>query len=197
MNLENTEKASALWGLTELLRTAAINSGFSVYCWIVKDQCRKVEPNNLPMLNWPDLKLNYTGNTGKNLVDFPPSLKTRGVRIFLSDFFWEQEPATVLQQLSDNAALLVMIQVLAKKDIEPELVGNIRLIDCESLDATEIVANSAIMETYRKNFVRHQEYWKRSSTQNGALFLHSVAEDFCQDYIPVELLRSEILMTRS
>lgn len=197
MNLENSRKSSALWGMAAILRMAAINAGFSVNCWIVKDRCRKVEPANLPIQQWPAAELDFRGNTGQTIVSFPARLRARGVRIFLSDLFWDQEPMSILQQLSDRAAFLGVVQILARSDLDPTFAGNVRLIDSESSEAIEFMANSALVDAYRKNFLRHQQDWKRCSIKTGAVFSHCVAEDFTGDYVPVELLRSEILMTRS
>ncbi|MFZ5951823.1 MAG: DUF58 domain-containing protein [Candidatus Rifleibacteriota bacterium] len=192
-----SEKEKALWGMAALLRVAAANAGYSVACWLIKDRCRRIEPTHLPLVSWPDADLDFCGNSGQTLVSFPPALRTQGVRILLSDLFWDQEPMTVLQQLSFRASLLTLVQVLARADVEPQLAGNVRLIDSESAASIELMANSSLIETYRQNFLRHQDYWKRCCTKTGAVFTHCIAEDFVADYVPVELLRNEILMTRS
>ena len=190
-------KASALWGMAALLKISAMNAGYSVACWIVKDRCRRIEPAHLPIRQWPDSELDFAGNTGQTITAFPPAFKAQGVRIFLSDLFWDQEPMTVLQQLSFRASLLAVVQILAKNDIEPELAGNVRLIDSESRAAIELMANQALIDTYRQNFLRHQEYWKRCAIKTASLFTHCLADDFVRDFVPVELLSTEILMTRS
>lgn len=197
MSAAGQAKARALWGMAALLRLSAQNAGYSVSCWLVKDQCRRIEPPHLPVQQWPGAELDFCGNTGQTLVSFPPRFRSHGVRIFLSDLFWEQEPMAVLQQLSHNASLLCLVQILARVDVEPELAGNVRIIDSESREAIELMANAALNETYRQNFLRHQEYWKRCCVKTGTVFNHCLAEDFVGDYVPVELLRSEILMTRS
>lgn len=197
MALENTEKAAALWGMAALLRIAAGNAGFSVACWLIKDRCRRVEPASLPIQQWPDAELDFCGNSGRTLASFSPGFRTQGVRILLSDLFWDQEPMAVLQQLAFRASLLTVVQILARADVSPDLAGNIRLVDVESLEAAEVVAGSSLLETYQQNFLRHQEYWKRCCTKTGTVFSHCIAEDFTVDFVPKELLRAEILMTRS
>jgi hypothetical protein len=104
---------------------------------------------------------------------------------------------SVLQQLSDRAALLTVVQILARSDVNPSVAGNVRLIDAETNQAVEFMANASLIEAYQKNFQRHQEYWKRCCIKTGTVFSHCIAEDFVADFVPVELLRSEILMTRS
>jgi uncharacterized protein (DUF58 family) len=197
MQAGSPAKPRALWGLAALLKVSAQNAGYSVACWLIKDRPRRIEPAHLPLAQWPDSELDYNGNTGMTLVSFPPKFRSQAVRIFLSDLFWEQEPMTVLQQLAHHAALLAVVQVLARVDVEPEHAGNVRLIDSESHAAIELMANEELNQTYRRNFLRHQEYWKRCCVKTGSVFNHCIAEDFVADYVPVELLRSEILMARS
>ncbi len=197
MNLQNSAKPAALWGMASLLRTAAYNAGYSVNCWLVKEQCLRMEPVTLPFEQWPEADLDFKGNTGKTLSTFPPTLRSMGVRIFLSDLFWEQEPMSVLQPLADRAALLAMVQILAIDDVSPKLEGNLRLIDSESDETLELVSNKALTDTYRQNFLRHQEYWERCCTKTGTVFSHCLAEEFIRDFLPLDLLRNEILMTRS
>ena len=197
MALEKSRKAEGLFALAALLRVAAVNAGYTVSCWLAGDRCRRVEPAALPVCEWPGAECDYSGNVGQTFVSFPPTLRTSGVRVLVSDLFWEQEPQAVLRQLSENAALLVVIQLLAGRDIDPGLAGNVRLVDSETGEAAELVAEEALLREYRSNFTRHQEDWKKSCTRAGAVFCQCVAENFLHDFVPAELLRNEILMTRS
>lgn len=197
MNLENTRKYEAQMALATILKIAAVNAGFTVSCWVVKDQCVKVEPASLPVTQWREAECDFSGNVGQTLVAFPPQLRPGGVRILLSDLFWDQEPMTVLRQLADNAALMIVVQVLAEVDIAPQLAGNVRLLDSESGEAFELMADESLLRDYQINFTRHQEYWKKCCTKVGSVFSHCIAENFVVDFVPLELLRTEILMTRS
>lgn len=197
MNLENTRKYEALMGMVTVLRVAAVNSGYTVTCWLVKDQCRRVEPANLPVSRWRGAECDFSGNVGRTFVSFPPQLRPDAVRVLISDLFWNEEPMSVVRQLADNAALLVIVQVLAQADIAPQLTGNIRLVDSESAETVEMVADEALLDDYQQNFARHQQYWKKCCTRAGAVFCHCHAENFVTDFVPVDLLKSEILLTRS
>ncbi len=197
MGLENSRKEEALFALAAVLRIAAVNAGYTVACWLAKDRCRRIEPAALPIRDWRGADCDFSGNVGQTLTGFPPTLHPSGVRILISDLFWNQEPQSVLRQLSDSAALLVVIQLLARHDISPDLSGNIRLVDSETGEVVELVAEEALLREYGSNFTRHQEYWKKSCIRSGAVFCQCVAENFLSDFVPVDLLRSEILMTRS
>ncbi|MBU1107047.1 MAG: DUF58 domain-containing protein [Candidatus Riflebacteria bacterium] len=194
---ETFHKGAATMALAALLRVAAYNAGYTVSCWLLKDRCRRIEPANLPLTQWPGAEFDYSGNVGETITSFPPRLRNNGARILLSDLFWSQEPVSVLRQLSDGAALLTVVQMLAKEDIAPEFAGNIRLIDCETTEAVELIADESLISEYLRNFTRHQEYWKKCCSKYGAVFTHCIGEQLLSDFVPVELLKTEIIMTRS
>lgn len=194
MNLDDTAKYAALMSGVAVMRAAALNSGYNVSAWIIKDRCEKIPETNFDVERWRGTDCVYAGNTGKTLVTMPPPLKPRGVRILFSDLFWETEPETILRQLTNNAALVIIIQVVAKIDEEPDLLGNLRLVDSESGETLEVMADKPIIKEYIKNFNRHRNYWRDSCTKSGAFFTHLVAEDFIKDFVPQELLKTEILV---
>jgi len=197
MNLRDTAKCEALFSLVALLRVVAVNAGYTVTAWLIKDRCRPVEPSAVPITEWRDADCDYSGNIGETLVRFPAVLRPSGVRILVSDLFWSHEPQAVLRSLSDNAAMLVIMQLLSERDLKPELAGNLRLVDAETREMLEIVADADILRDYQSNMTRHRDYWKKCSTRSGALFCSCVAESFLRDFIPVDLLKNEILMARS
>ncbi|MDD3146076.1 MAG: DUF58 domain-containing protein [Candidatus Riflebacteria bacterium] len=197
MALENSRKSEGLFALAALLRVAALNAGYTTTSWIVKDRCQRVEPDNLPVRDWRGAECDFSGNVGQTFAQFLPALRPSGVRILLSDLFWNEEPLAVLRQLSGNAALLVVVQLLAGKDISPDLSGNIRLVDSETGELIELVADESLLRDYQSNFARHQENWKRDCSRSGSVFCQCVAESFLQDFVAEDLVKSEILMSRS
>lgn len=197
MSDETLKKNAATFALAAMLRIAAYNAGYSVHCWIIKDNCLRVEPVSLPPTTWTDTELDFCGNIGDTIINFPPSLKPTGVRVLISDLFWNQEPMTVLQQLSDGATGLIVIQMLSEQDITPQLYGNIRLIDSETSEAVEFIASESLITEYRRNFTRHQDYWKKCCTSKNTVFSYSISEQFLDDYMPDELIKTDLLMVRS
>lgn len=191
-----SSKTNALTALVAILNKASVNSAFSCDNWLVKDICRRVEPASLPIEKWPDFIADYKGNTGNTLGDFPPKLRNGAVRLIISDLFWNQEPVRILSKLSDGAAATVVIQMVAQNDITPDIYGNMRVIDSESGEALELICDDALLAEYKANFERHRQYWKECCTKTGALFCFMTAEDFLKDYMPDELIKNEILISR-
>lgn len=190
----NKEKFDALTAITAILKKAAYNSGYTNFDWIIKDFCKRVDPVNLPIDKWNDFQADSKNNTGKVICDFPPKLKNGAVRIFVSDLFWNQEPMGVLRRLSDGASAVVIIQLVSNQDINPDIYGNMRIIDSESGEALELICDEELISEYKTNFNRHTQYWKECCTKSGAIFCFLEAEKLLKDYIPDELIKNEILM---
>lgn len=197
MALENSSKAAATLGMAALLRQAALNSDYSISTWFLKDRFIKVEQSHMPLWRQPDAEFDFSGNIGKTLTGYMPKLRPGGVRVLVSDLFWHEEPMSILRGLGDGAALLVVIQVLADFDVNPALSGNVRLIDAETSEALELMAEDPLIQEYYRNFSRHQQIWKESCSKTGAVFSHCMAEKLVNDFFPSELLRAEVLMARS
>ncbi len=190
----NEAKFDALTSIIAILIKSAYNSGYTSDSWLIKKMCQKVEPSNLPIDKWPDFKADSKNNTGKTIIDFPPKLKSGAVRILISDLFWNQEPLGVLQRLSDGAAALIVIQLVSTLDINPNIYGNMRVIDSESGEALELICDETLVSEYKANFDRHRQYWKECCTRSGAAFCFLEAEKFLEDYIPNDLIKNEILV---
>lgn len=189
----NKAKYDALVSMAVILKRAALNSGFSVDNWLVKEMCRKIEPSALPIEAWPDFSPDYNGSTGKTLCNLLPKLKAGGARILISDLFWEEDPMNILNRVSSEAALVVIIQLVAAQDVSPELYGNIRAVDAESGQALELICDDGLLNEYKANFERHRQYWKECCTKTGTIFCYLEAENFLKTLVPESLIYNDIM----
>lgn len=190
----NKSKFNALTAITAILLQTSLNSGYTNNSWLIKDLCRRVEPVNLPIDKWGDFVADSKISAGKTLNDFPPKLKNGALRILVSDLFWNQEPMGILRKLTDGAAAVVVIQLVSFQDINPEVYGNMRVIDSESGEALELICDEALIEDYKANFDRHSQYWKECCTKSGAVFCFIEAENLLKDFVPNELIKNEIMV---
>lgn len=203
MNSDKQVKYRALISMATIMKVAASNAGFDSSIWMLKEQCQKIEDAKYNLLSlsdvseMPEMLCDYPDDIGKTLLNYLPPLKPRSIRVFISDLFWNTEPTAVLRQLSDNAAFIIIIQVVTKEDENPNLLGNVRLIDSETGETIEVMAASSLCRQYFENFNRHRNYWRDSCTKAGALFSHIVADDFIKDFMAIELLKTGILIARA
>ena len=77
--------------------------------------------------------------------------RVKGVSLFISDFFDEEGPEEALRQLTTSGSEIYVIQVLAPEEIDPQLSGDLKLIDSETEAFTEISVSQALLKRYKKN----------------------------------------------
>lgn len=75
-------------------------------------------------------------------VDFP-----KGLAILLTDGLDENFPDALRQLASRNHEIL-LLQVLSDAEMEPDLEGDLRLLDCETDEVVEITATLGVMREY-------------------------------------------------
>lgn len=196
VSMASAAKSGAAWAIAEFFRCAALNSGYSISFWLIKDKPFKYSSKNLELLDCADSEIDFSGNFAERFVAFPPRFSSNGIRILVSDLFFSIEPAHLLRILGDKAAIYAVIQLTDSADASPDFTGNVRLIDSETGEYIELVADVPVINNYRSNFMRHQENWRRSCVGSGANFcsLIGVGENF--DLIPQLLINAGLLTVK-
>lgn len=91
------------------------------------------------------------------LRDFCLRNTGKGILVFISDLLDKSGYESALRLVLAQQFDVYVVQVLAAEEIEPELQGDLRLIDCEDHDETEITVSQALLARYRRTldaFVR-------------------------------------------
>lgn len=193
MALPDSDKAAATVALAAMLATASTNSRFSHCVWMAEQGYRPVEGGDSLPARWSGINFDYVGDPNQSYTRMPPSWRTRGIRILLSDLLWLGDPEATLSRLSQNAATTVVIQVLAKADMNPPERGNVRLADSETGEVMEIFIDATSQKRYLNALARHQENWRRAAGRFAVVLTTIVAEDFLQNWKLDDLISAEVL----
>lgn len=78
-----------------------------------------------------------------------------GVAIVLSDFLLENGYETGLKTLIARGYEVTVIQVLDRLEMEPELTGDLKLVDAESGATREVTISANLLRSYKQNLDRH------------------------------------------
>lgn len=100
------------------------------------------------------LKADGTIPLAKSLREFASASVRTGIVVLISDGL-DADFMSALRILSGRGHEVWMVQVLADEEIDPDLEGDLRLIDAEGGGPVEITANSMALTAYKQNFEAH------------------------------------------
>lgn len=95
-------------------------------------------------------------------VDFEAACKRvalsrsgKGVMLLISDFMFKEGYESGLRYLVGRGFDLLAIQVLSPQEVDPSIVGDLRLRDVEDGDAAEITVSAPLLKRYKANLAAY------------------------------------------
>ncbi|HXI73011.1 MAG TPA: DUF58 domain-containing protein [Verrucomicrobiae bacterium] len=189
MNLEGTAKSVATAKLSALLATAAANAQCTQAVWLSGEGFQRLANDTLTPSAWDKLELDSNRTLDQSFDILPPKLRRLGVRVLISDLLWPGEPLQLLRRLRDGAAALFVIQLLGRDDATPPEHGNLRVVDSETGEESEIYIDSSIAKQYGDNLAQLQQSWDDACRQSGAHMTTLIAEDLEQSLPELEAMQ--------
>lgn len=74
----------------------------------------------------------------------------KGVVVLISDLMDKQGYEAALKYLMAQRVDVYVIQILSQEEIDPDVVGDLRLVDCEDSDVAEISVSEPLLARYKK-----------------------------------------------
>ena len=173
----HSAKANAVAQLAALLATSAANAQCTQAVWLSGEGYQRLPNDTLTPSAWDKLVMDSKRTPEQSFEILPPKFRRLGVRVLVSDLLWPGEPLQLLRRLRDGAAALFVIQLLARDDATPPEHGNLRVVDSETGDESEIYIDSSIARQYTENLAQLQQSWSDACRQCGAHMTTIVAED--------------------
>jgi len=168
MALEDTPKAAALHQLAAVFATAAANSRCSHSVWTTGDGFHSIANDTQPPSAWGEIALNSALPFEEAFGLMPPRLRRQGIRVIISDLFWPGDPLPTLRKLTEGAAAVHVVQLLAREDVEPPEPGNVELRDHETGETLSLYIDATVQQRYRETLKRLQQSWHDATKQTGA-----------------------------
>jgi uncharacterized protein (DUF58 family) len=114
----------------------------------------------------------------------------KGIVVLISDLMDKQGYQDALRYLVAQQMDAYIIQVLSQEEIEPEIKGDLRLIDCEDADVAEITVSSPLLKRYKQNLAAFVEGAKEFCNRRGMTYI------LANNQVPVEQLVTSYLAKR-
>lgn len=96
-----------------------------------------------------------------------------GIVLVLSDFFEKGGFADGMRYLLGRHYDLYALQVLSPEEIDPPLIGDLRLTDVEDDDVAEVTVSRALLNRYKQNLRAYCESLREYCTRRGISYLFS------------------------
>lgn len=116
-----------------------------------------------------------------------------GIVIVLSDFLFKAGYEAGLRQLMGRQYDLYAIQVLSPQEVDPPLGGDLRLIDIEDADESEITVSAALMAHYKRNLSAYCNELGQFCTRRGGVHILATSSDSVETLVLNYLRRVRLL----
>jgi uncharacterized protein (DUF58 family) len=137
--------------------------------WRMLDFLQKIEPAGPS-----DLK--------KALKTFSLKSSGKGIVVLLSDFMDKGGYEEALRYLVARQLDIYVIQILSHEEIEPEIVGDLQLVDVEDEDVAEITVSAPLLKRYKQNLAAFRSSLSEFCMRRGVSYL------FTSNQVPFERL---------
>jgi len=113
----------------------------------------------------------------------------RGVAVVLSDFLGDGELSRPFDLLYAAGLEILALQVLGPSEIEPELGGDVRLVDSETGEMIDLSALPELLAIYREEREALEEGLARAARQRGGRKLRLSSGDELEEVLFGQLVR--------
>jgi uncharacterized protein (DUF58 family) len=119
-------------------------------------------------------------------------LHGRGVVVLMSDLL---DPAAdrVIRELAATRSELIILHILSPDELDPQLEGDLRLVDTETGNGVDITADLATLDAYRSRLAAWQESFADLAARRRASYVDLSSDVPLNDLIFAELRRRRVL----
>jgi uncharacterized protein (DUF58 family) len=114
----------------------------------------------------------------------------KGIVVLLSDFMDKGGYEDALRYLVARQLDIYAIHILSQEEIEPELVGDLKLVDIEDDDVADVTVSAPLLKRYKQNLAAYRAALNEFCTRRGIAYL------FTSNQVPFERLVLNYLRQR-
>ena len=129
-------------------------------------------------------------NLKQALRTFSIKSSGKGIVVLLSDMMEKGGYEDALRYLVARQMDIYVIQILSQEEIEPEIVGDLRLVDIEDDDMAEITVSAPLLKRYKQNLAAYRGALHEFCTRRGISYL------FTSNQVPFDRLVLSYLRQR-
>jgi uncharacterized protein (DUF58 family) len=117
-----------------------------------------------------------------SLRSFSIKCSGKGIVVVLSDFMDKNGYEEALRYLVARQLDIYVIQILSQEEIDPEITGDLKLVDIEDADEAEITVSGPLLRRYKENLAAYRAALHAFCTRRGVSCL------FTSNQVPFDRL---------
>jgi uncharacterized protein (DUF58 family) len=145
--------------------------------WRMLDHLESIEPGQNASLT-EGIKSFCLRNSGKGIV------------VLMSDLMDKAGFQPALRYLVSKDMDIYVVQLLSAEELEPDVQGDLRLVDCEDDDVAEVTVTGPLLKKYKETLAAFVDSAREFCTRRGMAYL------LARTSIPVDQLVTGYLATR-
>jgi uncharacterized protein (DUF58 family) len=114
----------------------------------------------------------------------------KGIVVLLSDLMDKHGYQDALRYLVTQQMDVYVVQILSQEEIDPDVQGDLRLVDCEDGDVAEITVSAPLLKRYKQNLAAFVDGAREFCTRRGMNYL------LANNRVPVDRLVGHYLRQR-
>jgi hypothetical protein len=114
----------------------------------------------------------------------------KGILVLVTDLLDKQGYETAFRFLLAQEMDVYVIHVLSQEELDPDVQGDLRLVDCEDADVAEITVSRPLLERYKRTLASFVSGAQEFCTRRGMTYL------LANNQVPVDKLVSSYLRQR-
>lgn len=114
----------------------------------------------------------------------------KGILVLISDLLDKEGYESAFRFLLTQQLDVYVIHLLSPEELDPDVKGDLRLIDCEDQDATEITVSRRLIDRYKRTLAAFVDSARKFCTKRGISYLMTDTQ------VPVEKFVSQYLRHR-
>lgn len=119
----------------------------------------------------------FSGTTDISAAIKKKSFNSRGITIIISDFFTKGDIEEGIKYLLFKNQQVVLIHILSPEELNPQLGGQVKLVDSESKEGLNLSITPTLLKYYEKNLSSFTNNLKSYCSKMGVSYINISSEE--------------------
>lgn len=140
--------------------------------------------------------IDFHGETNLKASILKRDIKAKGVSIIISDFFTKNlldDIEECIKYLAFKKQQIILVQILAKEEINPVEIGELTLVDSETRKNVRMTITPKVLKSYEKALKEYKYKLEEIARKYGAKFIGVSSEDSIEEIIFKNFISKQVL----